>query len=53
MLDLREDFLLGHDVLLLVLFEDVLLLQFLEGVELVILEVPDQDHLGVGALADD
>ena len=52
-LDLGEYLFFGHDVLLLVLFEDVLLLELLEGIELVVLEVADEHHLGVGALADD
>lgn len=37
----------------LVLFQDVFLLEDLESVELVVLGVADQQHLGVGALADD
>lgn len=53
MLDLRENFLLGHDVLFLVLLKNVLLLELFESVELIVFEVPDQDHLGVGALPDD
>lgn len=53
MLDGRQDFLLGHDVFFLVLLEDVLLLEHFEGVELVVFELADEEHLGVGALADD
>jgi hypothetical protein len=51
-LDLGQDFLFGHDVFLLILFEDVFFLQHLEGVQLVVLEVPNQQHLGIGAFAD-
>lgn len=53
MLNGRQDFLLSHDVFLLILLEDVLLLEDLQGVELVVFELTDEEDLGVGALADD
>lgn len=38
---------------LLIFFEDVLLFEFLEGIQLVVLEVADEHHFGIGALAYD
>lgn len=47
-----EDAFFGHDVLLLVLFEDVLFLEDFHGVDLVVVLAPHQEHFGVGASAD-
>lgn len=52
MIEFTEDILLGHDVLLLVLFEDVLLLEDFHCVDLLVLLAADQQHLRVGAFAD-
>ena len=53
MLDLCQNLLFGHNVFLLIFFEDVLLLQFFKGIKLVVLEVADKHHFCIGALADD
>jgi hypothetical protein len=51
--ELAEDILFSHDVLLLVLLENVLLLQDFHRKDLLGLLGPHQQHLGVGALPDD
>ena len=48
-----EDAFLGHNIFFLVLFEDVLLLEYFHGVDLVVSFPPHQKHLGVGATAYD
>ena len=50
--DGREDLFFGHYVPLLVLFEDVFFLEDFQRVELFVLKVAHQEHLGIGALAD-
>ena len=50
--DLGEDVSFHHDSLDLVLLLDVLLLHGLDGVELTVVLLAHQDHLGVGTLAD-
>lgn len=52
MLDSGKDLLLRHYMLLLIFFEDIFLLEHLQGIELVVLEMAHQQHLRVGALAD-
>ena len=48
-----QDGLLSHDILLLIFFNNVFFLEYFHRVNMLVLLVPDQDHLGVGALADD
>ena len=52
MINFREDGFLCHDVLLLVLFDDVLFLKHLEGIKFVVGLVADEDDFGVGAFAN-
>lgn len=53
MVDLGEDVSFHHDPLDLVLLLDVFLLHGLDGVELAVVLLADEDDLGVGTLADD
>ena len=52
MVNFGEDGFFGHDVLLLVLFDDVFLLEHFECIQFVIGLVADEDDFGVGAFAD-
>lgn len=52
MLQFTENVLFGHDILLLVLLDDVLLLEHLHRVHLLVQLVPHQQHLRVRALTD-
>lgn len=53
MVDLGQDVSFHHHSLDLVLLLDVFLLHGLDGVELAVVLLADQDHLCVGTLADD
>lgn len=52
MLNSSEDFLFRHDVLLLIFLEDVFLFQNFQSVKLVIFEIADEEHFGVGPFSD-
>ena len=52
-LQFNEDALLGHNVFFLVLLDDVLLLKDLHGINLMVLCVPNEEYLSIGAFADD
>lgn len=52
MLQFAENVLFGHDIFLLVLFDDVLLLEHLHRVHLLVQLVPHQQHLRVRTLTD-
>lgn len=52
MVDGSQDILLHHDSALLFLLADVFLLHRLEGEQLSVALLPDQQHLSVGALSD-
>jgi hypothetical protein len=51
MLQLAENVFLGHDIFLLMLFDDIFFLKDLHGVDLLVDEVANQQDLGVCALS--
>jgi hypothetical protein len=52
MIDVGKDGLFSHDIFLLIFLNDVFLFKDFHGVDMFVLLVPDQKHLGVGALAN-
>ncbi len=52
MINFSEDGFFCHDVLLLVLFDDVLFLEHLEGIKFVVSFVADENDFGISAFAD-
>ena len=52
MLQFTQNILFSHDILLLILLDYVLLLEHLQSIELVVLQLPHQQHLRIGSLSD-
>lgn len=53
MLQFDENTLLGHNIFFLMLFDDIFLLEHFHGIDLLIMGVPNEKDLSIGAFADD
>lgn len=53
MVNLGENLLFSHDMLLLISFDDKLFLEGFQGIQLVVFLVPDKKDLGIGSAADE